>query len=349
MVTTDESAQDGPRPSVRRVQYGYSVDQVANNRNRRRRRKHRVLKLMTKPQIDAKFPVQCFKQAHEQSPLNPVNQTAEVVKNEKDVTVVSETVVVPPVPKRSLLPFLSRTNSVQTSFEMASDLESQTKTVAQPSVSDNTSDEFDDEEEDQAACLNLDTEGSLDMCAICIDKLEDNDQVRLLGCGHIFHAECIDPWLLTRQACCPMCKLSFYAPKPEDPMGPDPVHVIEAQYLAGLRAQETAGTAQTETSSNANSNNNNGSAARTTRRWFGRRTTQPATQIDSPSSITNTPTTPTSTPTDTDTVATPSIPASTHDASTASSRILESETVSGSDLSTNTAVTPDASTLATSR
>lgn len=349
MVSTDDSAQDGPRTSVRRVQYGYSMDQVAtSNRNRRRRRKHRVLKLMTRAQIDVRFPVQCFKQAHEKSQLNPVNQAAEVVKNEKATVAVSETVVVPPASKRSLLPFLSRTNSVQTTFEMASDLEAQTKTVAQPPVRDNTSDEFDDEE-DQSACLNLDTEGSLDMCAICIDKLEDNDQVRLLGCGHIFHAECIDPWLLTRQACCPMCKLSFYAPKPEDPMGPDPVHVIEAQYLAGLRAQEADGATHTDDSGNANSNSNNDTAARTTWRWFGRRTPAPATQIDSPASITNTATTPASTPIDRDTVATPSIPASNHDTLTASSQTIEPETVSGSEVAMNVAVTPDASTLATSR
>ncbi|KAL2271227.1 hypothetical protein VTJ83DRAFT_598 [Remersonia thermophila] len=59
------------------------------------------------------------------------------------------------------------------------------------------------------------TEG--DTCAICIDTLEDDDDVRGLTCGHAFHAACIDPWLTTRRACCPLCKADYYTPKPRPP------------------------------------------------------------------------------------------------------------------------------------
>lgn len=45
-----------------------------------------------------------------------------------------------------------------------------------------------------------------DMCAICIENMEDPDPTRLLCCNHIFHAECIDTWLTVRRACCPLCK-----------------------------------------------------------------------------------------------------------------------------------------------
>jgi hypothetical protein len=38
--------------------------------------------------------------------------------------------------------------------------------------------------------------------------------VRGLTCGHAFHAACIDPWLTTRRACCPLCKADYYTPKP---------------------------------------------------------------------------------------------------------------------------------------
>ncbi|KAA8904442.1 hypothetical protein TRICI_005492 [Trichomonascus ciferrii] len=55
-----------------------------------------------------------------------------------------------------------------------------------------------------------------DTCAICIETMEDMDPVRLLTCGHIFHAECIDPWLTVRRACCPLCKADYYVPKPAD-------------------------------------------------------------------------------------------------------------------------------------
>ena len=53
-----------------------------------------------------------------------------------------------------------------------------------------------------------------DTCAICIDNLDDDDDVRGLTCGHAFHAACVDPWLTSRRACCPLCKADYYTPKP---------------------------------------------------------------------------------------------------------------------------------------
>ncbi|ONH68523.1 hypothetical protein BON22_1609 [Cyberlindnera fabianii] len=47
-------------------------------------------------------------------------------------------------------------------------------------------------------------------CAICIDTFEPEDIVRGLICGHVFHQECLDPWLTKRKACCPMCKRDYY-------------------------------------------------------------------------------------------------------------------------------------------
>ncbi|KAK5663775.1 hypothetical protein OQA88_4206 [Cercophora sp. LCS_1] len=83
----------------------------------------------------------------------------------------------------------------------------------------------DDEDEDDEhinAALPPECMGtSGDTCAICIDTLEDDDDVRGLTCGHAFHAVCLDPWLTSRRACCPLCKADYYTPKPR-PLAPEP-------------------------------------------------------------------------------------------------------------------------------
>ncbi len=53
-----------------------------------------------------------------------------------------------------------------------------------------------------------------DACAICLDTIDEEDDIRGLTCGHAFHASCVDPWLTSRRACCPLCKADYYVPKP---------------------------------------------------------------------------------------------------------------------------------------
>ncbi|KAF1932089.1 uncharacterized protein M421DRAFT_416817 [Didymella exigua CBS 183.55] len=77
----------------------------------------------------------------------------------------------------------------------------------------------DDESDDEDDPIRIATAPEMlaepgDTCAICLDTLEDDEDVRGLTCGHAFHASCVDPWLTSRRACCPLCKADYYVPKP---------------------------------------------------------------------------------------------------------------------------------------
>lgn len=94
--------------------------------------------------------------------------------------------------------------------------------AATPNAPDRTASPDSDEEHSEDDQIHdalpqeaLETSG--DTCAICIDTLEDDDDVRGLTCGHAFHAVCLDPWLTSRRACCPLCKADYYTPKPRPP------------------------------------------------------------------------------------------------------------------------------------
>lgn len=223
---------------------------------------------MTQAQIDAKFPIVAFKTAKEASTLNrseeKKDEPATLVKNMCTPSVSHDNDLdfddkkprakspERPTKRRSLLrPFSMvsrhsvhvRTNSPNTqtgtadhaAFDQSPDVEAGIVTLLPPparrpnSQQLHDTDTDDDDEEEETTPMPVCDEGSLTTCAICIDDMTDDTLVRGLACGHIFHPECIDPWLLTRQARCPLCKTSFYMPKPEDPLGPEPVDVIEEQ------------------------------------------------------------------------------------------------------------------------
>ena len=92
-------------------------------------------------------------------------------------------------------------------------------------------DDGDDDDQIQIAVPTEMLANPGDSCAICLDTLEDDDDVRGLTCGHAFHASCLDPWLTSRRACCPLCKADYYVPKPR----PEGEVSAEADRLAGRR------------------------------------------------------------------------------------------------------------------
>jgi hypothetical protein len=108
----------------------------------------------------------------------------------------------------------------------------------QPSKDNRHSHDGDESDEDDpirtAAAPELLAEPG-DTCAICLDTLEDDDDVRGLTCGHAFHASCVDPWLTSRRACCPLCKADYYVPKPR-PEGETADQSASGRRTTGLRS-----------------------------------------------------------------------------------------------------------------
>ena len=45
-------------------------------------------------------------------------------------------------------------------------------------------------------------------CIICLQKIQNDDNCRILCCVHIFHSKCIENWLI-KNANCPICKKTY--------------------------------------------------------------------------------------------------------------------------------------------
>ena len=74
-----------------------------------------------------------------------------------------------------------------------------------------------------------------DICAICIDKFEENDLIVKLPCGHIFHKKCAQPWLRQQiesneTPFCPMCKSTLIVEFKEEVHETDIGVIIEKQF-----------------------------------------------------------------------------------------------------------------------
>ncbi|KXL41340.1 MAG: hypothetical protein FE78DRAFT_129179, partial [Acidomyces sp. 'richmondensis'] len=180
---------------------GDPIDLMQMQRPHRRRREK---KLMSMEEINERFPLTKYKTWR-------ATREAEGLPAAGGVTA-------PPSRAASVV---DEAGTIGTKDGRASADTARPRTNVQRSDSVGTDDDEDDPIRTAAPPEMLAAPG--DACAICLDTLEDDDDVRGLTCGHAFHAACVDPWMTSRRACCPLCKADYYVPKPrpdDDPMSP---------------------------------------------------------------------------------------------------------------------------------
>ncbi len=47
--------------------------------------------------------------------------------------------------------------------------------------------------------------GNLNACSICLDVMEESEDLFTASCLHVFHRECLDPWK-RKEGTCPICR-----------------------------------------------------------------------------------------------------------------------------------------------
>lgn len=48
-------------------------------------------------------------------------------------------------------------------------------------------------------------------CSVCLCKIEEGDEIRVLRCQHMYHRHCLDKWVAFKNHTCPICRESIRA------------------------------------------------------------------------------------------------------------------------------------------
>lgn len=232
----------------------------------RQHRRRREKKLMTMDEVNEKFPLTKYKtwrstRAEEGLPtaggintasrppsIHQRNRGSKDLEDKSETEELDHTQSVSTMDENPDLPDHGRPEVVgeKSDTDTRPDTQSHHKSTASTGAADNplqketTHDEDDDDEEQiQTAVPAEQLPDPGDACAICIDTIEDDDDIRGLHCGHAFHASCVDPWLTSRRACCPLCKADYYVPKPR-PEGVNGEGLIRSGTNPDLQAPPAA-------------------------------------------------------------------------------------------------------------
>ncbi|KAL2559093.1 putative RING finger protein C57A7.09-like [Forsythia ovata] len=52
-------------------------------------------------------------------------------------------------------------------------------------------------------------------CAVCLCRIDGGNEVRELGCNHLYHRVCLDRWVRYGHRTCPLCRDNLKPPAPQ--------------------------------------------------------------------------------------------------------------------------------------
>ncbi|KXG51142.1 Zinc finger, RING-type [Penicillium griseofulvum] len=258
---------------LRSEEAGEPIDLVAMPRAHRRRREK---KLMTMDEVNGRFPLVKYKvwrssRANQglstEGGITTPNSRPQSLKDESGIVTTAvgvETAAIPPSTKghervvsndTSQIPiqelhaappvpaveYFGPSVSGMPSSQQCTDSGSQQEKW-HPLTNENMNIDLEDHDDGDAYIRNAVPADLLpnpgDSCAICLDIIEDDDDIRGLTCGHAFHASCVDPWLTSRRACCPLCKADYYVPKPRPQTEAQPATDRQGRHTDSTGADE---------------------------------------------------------------------------------------------------------------
>jgi hypothetical protein len=76
---------------------------------------------------------------------------------------------------------------------------------------DDLAEQIDDEDEDvnlEYFGLNIQHAVREDVCSVCISTINVGDECIITDCNHMFHLDCINPWLNNHHTC-PNCRANL--------------------------------------------------------------------------------------------------------------------------------------------